>query len=127
MDRSLLRSTRIGDENRLDMLETIREYAAEHLAASPQEESATRARHAAYYRDLAEASEGLLTNVRRDELLDRLDSELANFRAAMAWSLDVGLPEAGLRIAVALREFWHVRNHIHEGRRARRVVGRVGR
>jgi predicted ATPase/class 3 adenylate cyclase len=118
VDRSLLRSTHIGDENRLDMLETIREYAAEHLATSPQEESETRARHAAYYRDLAEASEGLLTNVRQDELLDRLDRELANFRAAIAWSLEARLPETGLRIAAALREFWHVRNHIHEGRRA---------
>ena len=118
VDRSLLRSTRIGDENRLDMLETIREYAAEHLAASPEEESETRARHAAYYRDLAEASEGLLTDVRRDELLDRLDRELANFRAAIAWSLEARLPETGLRIAAALREFWHLRNHLLEGRRA---------
>jgi predicted ATPase/class 3 adenylate cyclase len=118
VDRSLLRSTRIGDENRLDMLETIREYAAEHLAASPQEESETRARHAAHYRDLAESSEGLLTNVRRDEILDRLDRELANFRAAIAWSLEARLPDTGLRIAAALREFWHVRNRIHEGRLA---------
>ncbi len=117
VDRSLLRSRRIGDENRLDMLETIREYAAEHLASSPQDEGETRARHAAYYRDLAEASAGVLTDARRDELLDRLDRELPNFRAAMAWSLDIRLPEAGLRIAAALGEFWHVRNHLLEGRR----------
>jgi predicted ATPase/class 3 adenylate cyclase len=118
VDRSLLRSTRIGDGNRLDMLETIREYAAEHLAASPEEESEAIARHATYYGDLAEASEGLLTDVHRDELLDRLDRELANFRAAIAWSLEARLPETGLRIATALREFWHMRNHLSEGRRA---------
>jgi predicted ATPase/class 3 adenylate cyclase len=118
VDRSLLRSTRIGDENRMDMLETIREYAAEHLAASPEEQSEARARHAAYYRDLAQASAGLLTDARRDELLDRLDRELANFRAAIAWSLEARLPETGLRIAAALREFWIGRNHLSEGRRA---------
>ena len=117
VDRSLLRSTRFEDQNRLDMLETIREYAAEQLAAAPEEQSEIRARHAAYYRDLAEASEGLLTNVRRDEILDRLDRELANFRAAIAWSLEAQLPETGLRIATALREFWHVRNRLTEGRR----------
>jgi predicted ATPase/class 3 adenylate cyclase len=118
VDRSLLRLTAIGDENRLDMLETIREYAAEHLAASSSEESETRARHADYYRELAEASEGLLLNVRRDQILDRLDRELNNVRAAIAWSLETGHTEIGLRIAVALREFWHVRNRILEGRRA---------
>lgn len=118
VDRSLMRLTPVGEENRLGMLETIREYAAEHLAASSLEESETRARHAAYYRDLAEASEGLLMAVDRDQILDRLDQQLANFLAAIDWSLEVQLPETGLRIAVALREFWHVRNRILEGRLA---------
>ena len=122
VDQSLLRPTRIEDENRLDMLETIREYAAEHLAASPEDESETRARHATYYRDLAEASQGVLTDVRGDELLDRLDRELPNFRAAIAWSLESRLPETGLRIAAALRDFWHLRNHLLEGRRALREL-----
>ena len=72
------------------MLETIREYAAEQLAASPADESETRARHAEYYQDLAEASRDVVTNPRRDELLDRLDRELPNFRAAIAWSLEDG-------------------------------------
>jgi predicted ATPase/class 3 adenylate cyclase len=118
VDRSLLRMTPIGDENRLDMLETIREYAAERLAESPHEESETRGRHADYYRNFAEASEGLLMSAKRDQILDRLDRELANFRAAIAWSVEAPHPETGLQIAVALREFWHVRNRIVEGRRA---------
>jgi predicted ATPase len=117
VDRSLLRMTPIGNENRLEMLETIREYAAEHLGASPQEASEASGRHATYYRDLAEESDGLLMNVRRDQILDRLDRELANFRAAIAWSLEARRTETGLRIAVALREYWHVRNRIPEGRR----------
>ena len=117
VDRSLLRMTPVADENRLDMLETIREYAAERLEASPEEASEARGRHASYYLDLAEASDGLLMDVRRDQILDRLDRELANFRAAIAWSVEARLPETGLRIAVALREFWHVRNRIIEGRR----------
>jgi non-specific serine/threonine protein kinase len=113
-----LRLTPIEAENRIDMLETIREYAAEQLTASSKEETETRDRHAAFYRDLAEASEGLLLDVDRDRILDRLDRELANFRAAIAWSLEARHHETGLRIAIALREFWHVRNRLTEGRRS---------
>ncbi len=117
VDRSLLRPSRVGDGDRLAMLETIREYGAEHLAASPRDESDTRARHAGYYQDLAEATSDVLSNAHRDEVLDRLDRELPNFRAAIAWSLEAQ-PETGMRIAVALRDFWHMRNHLLEGRRA---------
>ncbi len=122
VDRSLLRLTQVEDGSRFDMLETIREYAAEYLAVSSQDESETRARHAAYFRDLAEASADVLMTARRDELLDRLDRELPNFRAAIAWSIEAHLPETGLRIASALHDFWHVRNHILEGRRALREL-----
>ena len=118
VDRSLLRLRDVGGENRLEMLETIREYATEQLAASPADESETRARHAEYYQHLAEASWDVVTFARRDELLDRLDRELPNFRAAIAWSLEMGHPETGLRIAAALRDFWDVRNHLTEARRA---------
>ena len=116
VDQSLLRLTLTPAGNRLAMLETIREYAAEQLAASPADESETRIRHAEYYVDLAEASWDVLTNTRREELLDRLDGELPNFRAAIAWSLEAQHPHAGLRIAAALRDFWVVRNHMIEGR-----------
>jgi predicted ATPase/class 3 adenylate cyclase len=123
VDRSLLRMTRIEDEDRLAMLETIRDYAAEHLAESAEDESETRTRHAAYYRDLAEASRGgVVGDLRGDESLERLDRELPNFRAAIAWSLEARLPETGLRIAAALGEFWHRRNHILEGRKALREL-----
>ena len=116
VDQSLLRLTLTPEGNRLAMLETIREYAAEQLAASPADESETRLRHAEYYVDLAEASWDVLTNTRREELLDRLDGELPNFRAAIAWSLEAQHVHAGLRIAAALRDFWVVRNHMIEGR-----------
>ena len=116
VDRSLLRLTGTGGDNRLEMLETIREYAAEQLGSSA-DASEARARHAEHYRDLAEASADFLTSARRDEMLDRLDRELPNFRAAIGWSLEAQIPEIGLRIAVALRDFWNVRNHLIEGRR----------
>jgi non-specific serine/threonine protein kinase len=115
VDRSLLSSIDDRAMNRLGMLETIREYAAERLAGSG-EERLVRDRHAAHFRRLAEAARDVLTDPRRDEILDRLDRELPNFRAALAWSLGGGDLEAGLDMASGLSNYWHTRGSIGEGR-----------
>jgi predicted ATPase len=97
------------------MLETIREYAAEQLAASGEQEE-IRARHAAHFLAFAERGAGVLTDPRRDALLDQLDGELANLRAATRWSIETGELETGLLIQASLRDFWHTRNHLTEAR-----------
>lgn len=117
VDRSLLRSSDEGGVARLGMLETIREYAAERLADAG-EKADLEARHAAYYTALAESAENVIRDPSRDELLDRLDRELGNFRSVIAWSLRSGSPHMGLRLANALNNFWHLRNHIAEAVRA---------
>ncbi|MEZ0239336.1 MAG: adenylate/guanylate cyclase domain-containing protein [Chloroflexota bacterium] len=117
VDRSLLQSVADGDANRLGMLETIREYAAERLATSG-EARLVRDRHAAHFRGLAEAARRVLTDPRRDQILDELDRELPNLRAALGWSLEGGAPERGLAIASDLNDFWHSRGHLGEGRGA---------
>ena len=48
--------------------------------------------------------------------MDRLDAEVDNLRAAMAWFLEAGEPEAGLRLASALWDFCHARGYYEEGR-----------
>jgi predicted ATPase/class 3 adenylate cyclase len=117
VDRSLLRSTRDGSGSRLEMLETIREYAAERLTEST-EALGVRERHAAYYRALAEPMEFLMLDPQRDELLERLERELPNIRAAIAWSLEAADYGTGLVIMTALHDYWHMRDHIGEARRA---------
>jgi hypothetical protein len=72
------------------------------------------ARHAEYYAALAERSEERLALPNQGSLLDDLDRELGNFRAVIAWSLRTGNTAAGIRLATALHEFWHLRNHIAE-------------
>ena len=116
-DRSLLLSFVDGNDHRLGMLETIREYAAERLAASG-EERLVRQRHLAHFRVLADDAKDILTNPRRDEMLDRLDRELANIRAAVRWSLDGGEPDAGLAIVIGLNNYWTSRGGIGEARTA---------
>jgi len=118
VDQSLVQQEMPADgEPRFTILETIREYALERLAASGEAE-ALRRQHAAYYLALGAAAEPKLRGPQQKTLLERLEQEHDNLRAAMAWSqtIDDGA-ELGLRLATALRWFWYVRGYMSEGRR----------
>jgi DNA-binding CsgD family transcriptional regulator/tetratricopeptide (TPR) repeat protein len=104
------------DDVRFVMLETIREYALERLAAS-QEAAIAQERHAHYFLQLAEEAEPRLTTGEQQAWLGRLDREHDNLRAALTWSQrspDRG--ELGLRLAAALWWFWWVYGYLSEGR-----------
>lgn len=120
IDKSLLQQTeQEGAEPRLLMLETIREYGLEALAASGEEEI-TRQAHAAYYLALAEKAEPEFGGPQQAVWLERLEKEHDNLRAAMRWALEQGKVrrrmEMALRLGGALRRFWLVHAHISEGR-----------
>ncbi len=117
VDRSLVRSAQDGDEARFEMLETIREYAAEKLTEAG-EERLIRDRHMSHFAALAEASDHVLTQPNSEANLARLDLEMANLRAAFAWSVASGAHDAGFRMAAGLRDFWRTRSHLTEARRA---------
>lgn len=96
------------------MLETIREYAAERLAQSG-ENDAVRGRHCRHFQALAErAYEGML---RGDEAaLQLLERAHDNLREALAWAAHAGEVELEVRLACAMRQFWLVRGYLPEGR-----------
>ena len=99
---------------RYRMLEPVREYALEQLAAR-DEAPATRARHAQWCAAIAEAAERGLWDERQPSTLDALERELANIRAALAWCRsDQGDDDLYLRIAVALRHYWDMRGPLAE-------------
>jgi non-specific serine/threonine protein kinase len=100
------------------MLETIREFAGERLAAGG-EESTIRGHHARWH--LAMAEEGG-PNRRGDERvawLDRVGYERENLRAALAWAGD---SETGLRLAAGLAPFWITHGLLDEGKRSLATV-----
>ncbi len=103
-------------EPRFLLLETLRAFAQEQLAASGEEDG-TRERHAAYYLALAEEAEPLLRGPQQRPWLARLERERDNLRAALSWALANEDPTIGLRLAGALWWYWHARNHLGEGRR----------
>ena len=113
VEKSLLRHT----GGRFWMLETIREYAVERLAesgAAPE----TRRRHTNHFLAIAERAAPDLWGPRQDELLEQLERDHGNFRAALSWSIEAGESEWALRLVGTLRTLWIKRGHLSEGRRA---------
>lgn len=115
---SLLRPERtVAGEPRFGMLETIREYALERLEQR-EDAGEIRNRHARFFLGLAEEAEPELRGPRQATWLEWLDAEQDNLRTALAWSVEGGEPEVGLRIGAALWRFWQIRGRLGEGRRA---------
>lgn len=102
-------------EPRYRMLETVREFGLEQLAAQG-EAGAVRAAHAAWVLDLT-VREGWWVDERHTAaVVARLDAELANVRAALAWFAAVGDGEALLRMSGELLLWWYGRARHREGR-----------
>ena len=116
VDKSLVQfgDTATGP-GRYRLLETVRQYAAGQLdALGPAAAGAARMAHRDYYLALAEAAAPQLRAAGQAQWLDRLDAELGNLRAAVAFSLTQPGPEPGLRLATALRVYWLTRGHAAE-------------
>jgi predicted ATPase len=115
LDNSLVQQHPIGadEEPRFTMLETLREYALEQLAASYEMETARR-QHAIYYLGLAEVGAPKLQSTQWRTWQERLEAELENFRAALQWSLESGEAELGLRLGAALVGHWWVPGFLPE-------------
>jgi predicted ATPase/DNA-binding CsgD family transcriptional regulator len=128
LDKSfLLPGKQEGEEPRLLMLETIREYGLEALAASGELE-ATRQAHALYYLALAEEAEPGLIDAGKGWWLERLQREHENLRGALLWLVEHNEQEAALRLGAALGRFWLMRGLLSEGRTelARALAGSRG-
>ncbi len=123
LDKHLLsQERREGQERRLRMLETIREYGLECLAACDELEPTRRA-HAHYYLHLAEEAEAHLFGAEQGDWFDQLEQERGNLRAAFDWSMEPAGEEEmvqrgaiALRLAGALIRFLTVRGPELEGR-----------
>ena len=100
--KSLVVAETAGPWTRYRMLETIRQYAAGHLADAGGTAHAQE-RHAEEFLGLAE----------REPDLAVLSAEQENFRAALAWALSQD-SDTGPRLARALSGFWLARGFLYE-------------
>lgn len=100
VERSLLTVSEGSDANRYGFLETVREYASERLAESP-EEDVVRQRHLRWAISVAEMAETKLAGAESASFIRRLEADHDDFRAALAWSLKTGRDGAALRLGCA--------------------------
>ena len=107
-----LDSTDIGPRSR--MLETVRAFVAERLAARPDVGEVHR-RHANFYRALADQADRPVRGMGQQEWAERLEAEAGNLAAAVRWYLAndrTPLPHL-FRI---LWPYWFVWDHVGEAR-----------
>jgi predicted ATPase/DNA-binding XRE family transcriptional regulator len=124
-DKHLIRLDETRSEPRYRMLETIREFARDRLAEDGDEQTAARRAHAAYYAALVDAAgSGLSIGVLAD--VARVDADLDNLRAALAWLIEDDAMETALPLAGRLGDYWTFSGgHFAEGRAwLERVVAR---
>ncbi len=105
-----------ASEMRYQLLETLRQYAAERLEAAG-EQIAVRDRQRAWCLDVAERGERDIWRADQVRCVERLAREHDNVRAALGWTLTRSAddPEIGLRIAAAMVRFWDVHGDLREG------------
>jgi predicted ATPase/DNA-binding SARP family transcriptional activator len=107
----LVRRQDADGRTRLAMLETIRAYAAERFAATGERE-AVRERHYRFFLALAHryGSDRALMGAGRQEHLSRLDGEIDNLRASLAWAVRQPSAQPALAMCAALGQYWWMRN-----------------
>jgi len=115
--RTMVRRAAAG---RYELHELIRQYSSTHLAADPQAQEAAQKRHYDFFLALAKTAEQELKGRDQLEWLERLEQEHDNLRVALEWALGSdkttsGGDELALRLAGALRWFWRMHGHFHEG------------
>ena len=123
----------IDGEPRVGMLETIRAYAYDQLAATG-ELPALRDRHAHHYLQVAEEMGPLLRGNRYMEARARLEAERDNFRESLTWALDpdddafsVAGVQVALRLCTAVGYLWTYGGNVTEGQIwLERAIDRAG-
>jgi predicted ATPase/DNA-binding SARP family transcriptional activator len=101
-------------DDRLRLLETVRQYAALELD-SREEAASCRLAHARQYLLLAERHAPSLRGAGAESALLALEREYDNLRAALTAAREEGDVETLMRLARALDRFWYVRGFVTEG------------
>ena len=111
VDKSLVVAEPTGAGVRYRLLETIRQFGAEHLVEQDEREAAAvGAAHCAHFLSVAERAAPHLTGPEQGDWYDRLDADRANLRRAMEFAAsDPERTNLILRFGVALRRYWWVR------------------
>lgn len=115
VDKSILVRGEGEGRARYRMLETVRQYGAERLAADGQEERLRRG-HRDYFLGQAEQADAQSCGPLQGEWFRRLTAERANLWAALEYCVTApGEARAGLRMAAALWPYWVACGFVRDG------------
>src|SRR5208283_4591315 len=116
VDKNLVVAEPSGGRVRYRLLETIRQFAAEHLVESDEVEAAAiGAAHASYYLSLAELAAPHLFGPEQGRWFARLAADQANLQRAMEHATaERDGTERVLRFGAALQRYWRVRGRNEE-------------
>ena len=115
VDESLFQAVYAGGEGRFTMLETVREYAREKLAARPDRD-VFRRRHMEYVLRYAEEISPATRGHGQVGASVRLKQEHHNVRTAFATALELQEHGVAARLGWALWAFWWVGGYQNEAR-----------
>ena len=116
VDKALVQRREAGGEPRFWMLESIRSFAEERADAAG-ELTELRMRHAAWYRDLANAAEAAIRAGDPEEIhVAVLEAEIGNLRSALSFGLETDDHDLVRSIVVALPMYWIMRGRLSEAR-----------
>lgn len=116
IDKSLLRQEELDGQPRFRMLETVRAFGLEHLAAAG-EIGGARERHAAFFLALAETRDPTIPIPGDFAWAAQLAPDQDNLRLALQTLCDAGDWPRLLRLAVALDDYWQIRGQYDEANR----------
>jgi predicted ATPase/DNA-binding CsgD family transcriptional regulator len=114
VDHSLVQVVERAGESRYRLLETVRQYGQEKLAASGEAEAVHEAQ-TRYLVALAERAQAGLASPEQARWIERLDAERDDLRAVLDREL-VDAPETAGRLAGLLWPFWSRRGAYQEAR-----------
>jgi predicted ATPase/class 3 adenylate cyclase len=117
LDKSLVDRDETASGPRFRMLQTIRAFARERLAASGEDDVVAR-RHAEHVRRVVESAEGDFTGPDPAAAVARVAPDQDNIRAALDWAVANDAAETGLAIGAAAWRLWQLRGQLSEGRRS---------
>ena len=116
VDKSLVGRPDAGRDARFSQLQTLWQYGRDRLDESG-EAAAVCARHAAYYRQMAEEAHEGLRGATGPVWRERLTSELGNLRAALDWFIARADADAALSLASGMAWLWFINSDCVEGAR----------
>ncbi len=115
VDKSLVVVEEKRGNQRFHLLETLREYALQHLQETDDVEGLI-SQHFEWFRQLSATAEPHFTTIHSSEWFDRLEIDIDNIYSALAWSYESGRIDLGIKLAGLLWRFWYIRSRNTEGR-----------